>query len=420
MGQKSPAALAALCLLAVTALASSCTSPGSSRSARHQPLSGVGGTSISNAPSAIPTALSCASDASCLLIGQARSPGEANDPIAWQYFAGTWKPLNLPTGGSLANTALSQVSCVSHSACLVIGHSLVANTATYVSAFWNGTGWLVSQLPDSAGGVFGRDSLSCSAGNRCVEVGHIPVLSRAGGTTPGAETSPISSPVLSPPASPKTSQTNGYQSYAAIWQNSSWSELPTSPIPSPSTAFVAGFDQRLAGCDPTGTCVILASPSDIYATLRDSEWSPILRIEPSAGVYQSIDCPQPAFCLAVGATRSSPPRALSAAWNGSAWQTDVARDYTGSLFSRVSCAASTNCFGVLQTESANYALLRWDGNQWSTVTIPDGFHPEDISCSSPSQCISLGIDPAGRPGLQQWTGSAWTASTLPAPFHSQA
>ena len=102
---------------------------------------------------------------------------------------------------------------------------------------------------------------------------------------------------------------------------------------------------------------------------------------------------------------------------------------TASQLEAVSCASSSNCWAV-GTYAHNGAglnqALRWNGTQWSQVTVPSpgGTASGDISelfgvhCNSATDCWAVGDYESGGPELNEalhWNGRRWSVVSTPAP-----
>ncbi len=91
---------------------------------------------------------------------------------------------------------------------------------------------------------------------------------------------------------------------------------------------------------------------------------------------QSVDCPTPASCWAVGAVNGATPEVavLVEHWNGGAWAVERAPAPGESRLYAVSCSSAVNCWAVGESHVAEppYSPLaeHWNGKIWTTVAVP--------------------------------------------------
>lgn len=136
-------------------------------------------------------------------------------------------------------------------------------------------------------------------------------------------------------------------------------------------------------------------------------------------------------CAAVGGS------ALPERWDGSRWSlAPISASTSASYLDSVACPTPTSCFAVgtagsLLDESNNTLVEHWDGTGWSVVPSPTpsgtNVHAalSSISCPSPSSCTAVGSydlrslsDPnaaVGKSLIEHWNGTSWALVASPTP-----
>jgi hypothetical protein len=265
---------------------------------------------------------------------------------------------------------LNGVSCASATFCMAVGTS--AGYATTLTESWNGSVWSVVPSPNPSSGANDLASVSCLSAVDCVAVGSSSELA-------GDPNFPNQNP----------------QSLAETWNGSNWSVVSTtSPL--------------LSGDDTTFESVSCTDSSSIY-------------------------------CVAVGAIEGSgnpPPldQPLVESWDGTNWSlmSTPPPDTDNGLLTSVSCASSSSCKTVGQTEvcienyqgrggivcpSSQILVESWDGTTWSIETVPNEDGTDNlvsVSCSGSTNCVGMGSSSTGTLA-ESWDGMNWTLAYGPNP-----
>jgi len=155
----------------------------------------------------------------------------------------------------------------------------------------------------------------------------------------------------------------------------------------------------------------------------------------------SVSCPAANDCMAAGWFLGQIPGTsgfqnfpLAEHWNGSTWTvlpTPAPRHPGGGeLLSSVSCASSTSCMAVGQTQvevppgvTIQHPFAEsWNGTRWQAVPTPKMAHTgatlNGVSCTSGSDCMAVGN--VGTPQndtmftlAERWNGTTWTVVGTP-------
>jgi hypothetical protein len=185
--------------------------------------------------------------------------------------------------------------------------------------------------------------------------------------------------------------------------------------------------------------------------------APLARI--TTATFNGAACNTDRECVAVGTYEGNAcavaycPQALAAHWNGVSWvQSPLGSGVGGSAqLDSVACPSPTDCVAVGAT-SEGALVENWNGRQWKEVSNPlalgsgDGFL-QSVSCSNMSFCVAVGVgfgDPykasllrhlisakalAGArraaalsavTAIEQWNGRRWTARLIPFPHQPAA
>ncbi|HET7485864.1 MAG TPA: SMP-30/gluconolactonase/LRE family protein [Solirubrobacterales bacterium] len=125
----------------------------------------------------------------------------------------------------------------------------------------------------------------------------------------------------------------------------------------------------------------------------------------------------------------------------SKWSTQSVPSTSPSRLAGVSCASATSCIAVghrfigleeigggFEKGVNNPFAARWNGSEWSTLSVPAphaaefGYFSElkDVSCSSPNACTAVGEKyeegtEGAMPLAERWNGSEWSIQSVPNP-----
>lgn len=151
-------------------------------------------------------------------------------------------------------------------------------------------------------------------------------------------------------------------------------------------------------------------------------------------VYSSADgvaCPQPSYCVAVGAYNANDViTPLTELWDGSAWSVVPNLAPSGavsSVLNAVSCTGAADCLAVGYYTDQNamaWGLSEaWDGSTWTVVDSPRPVNGTDVvlngvSCAT-SACLAVGSYTNAQSVpvtlTESWSGSSWSIVDSPNP-----
>jgi subtilisin family serine protease len=217
------------------------------------------------------------------------------------------------------------------------------------------------------------------------------------------------------------------------WDGNSWEQIATpsaedwfyGDISCTSSTMCVGVGSRYIGGEPYST---LSMP--IAIRWDGKSWSalpePALPKDGASGELNGVSCPSAVFCMAVGTYHRNigeekAPKIqsvpFSATWDGKTWTTrpspELAKGASGFLLD-VSCLSQTTCFTGGET-SHKATVLRWDGTEWSFMSMPSEAYGiiTAISCTSTAQCVAVGLDRLAGGGLAlHWDGEKWLLSSV--------
>jgi hypothetical protein len=318
---------------------------------------------VDHLPSGVLSGVSCVAADNCVAVG---------GDILERGTAGRWslqKPI-LPAG---PYTSFTDVSCVSMSACMLVGSAarplgpqqINANTQgapTYGFAeSWNGRRWSVKWPPGAGAPGSDLEGVSCSSSTACTAVG-------------------ISGPLV------------GGVPLVVRWNGKRWAQQRTPRVP-------------VSGQNPS-------------AELR------------------AVACPTDAFCIAVGVASSGSglERRIAEAWNGRRWRSLAAPTRIHSdpvILDGVSCFSRTDCTAVgsvyrLGNGAGGAVVMHWNGSRWRVRRVPQPpstptrFNArsvlDDVSCAGPGSCTAVGQVWHGtgwHPFVERWNGRSWAIAGGP-------
>ena len=138
---------------------------------------------------------------------------------------------------------------------------------------------------------------------------------------------------------------------------------------------------------------------------------------------QSVSCPSPDACAAVGYEQDGPGGVMPVAeeWNGSAWATLTVSLPSGAMdgsLGSVSCPAATTCTATGYVYPTAPFITRWNGHVWTSQSAPSGDFPEAVSCPTAHSCTAAGYmtDVGAAPAIESWSSATgWTAQAPPVP-----
>ena len=323
------------------------------------------------------TNASCASDGSCMAVGQfydaSYAPAELNRLLALQSIGSEWVEREVPEPG-LGYPSLNDVSCTSAHACTAVGGGYAGNEEWLpIVERWNGEKWTKQEVPLAPGAVGGfLYGVSCMSATECIAVG-----------------------------TSKTSKGVWNAKYLARWKEGTWT-IMSSSIPSETT----GGALNDVSCTSSNFCTAVGWGESGILILHwnGSEWA---SQTPSASktvtVLSGVSCVSPAFCMAVSYWGPSEIEI----WNGSEWSTltpaePVQGQIHGHAWNGVSCTSKVNCvvagYGWSTVNGRALALSeRWNGSSWSEEITPRTSEISEslltgVSCLSIKTCTAVGVD----------------------------
>ncbi|MFZ0668108.1 MAG: hypothetical protein WAM97_20345 [Acidimicrobiales bacterium] len=119
------------------------------------------------------TAVSCSSAPYCVAIGSYTNSSGDTTPLAERSKGGSWKVETLPTPDGSTSMTITAVSCASASSCIAVGSNATASgTTEEVALIWDGTSWQINS-PSEPEGSSGSSltGVSCVSSSACTVVG---------------------------------------------------------------------------------------------------------------------------------------------------------------------------------------------------------------------------------------------------------
>jgi hypothetical protein len=196
-------------------------------------------------PSAAPVysgslaSVSCISVTACTVVGTTYEPEAGNFPLAERWDGTTWSfanpavsagPYGNCSGCTRANYGFAGVSCATASSCTAVG----SNANAPLAERWDGTAWTIQPTLGSSGSF---DGVSCASPVVCTAVGSTPwnrpQAEAWDGTnwtiqpTPGTSGSLDSVSCMSSMSECIAVGTSGGKALAERWGGTSWALLPT-------------------------------------------------------------------------------------------------------------------------------------------------------------------------------------------------
>jgi hypothetical protein len=422
-------------------------------------------------PNGIAAAVSCASSAACMLVGNyAKGTTDTHfiAPLAERWNGTRWAIQAIPSPAGALVSQFNAVSCVSPGACTAVGSTSAHGRTRPLAEAWNGTRWAIQAIPSPAGAIsaylFG---VSCTAPDACTAAGDSeqpggvfsPLAERWDGTNWAIQATPTPAPTglssgffaVSCTAPAACTATGGYTAsngdiltLAESWDGTAWMVQAT---PSPAGAFVA----VLVGvsCTTSGGCVAAGynegGSVSLYATLAESwngtAWT--IQAMPAfpkdtAPSLSAVSCTSPSNCVAVGSNAGhSKLLTLAESWNGTAWRVDhTPHRGTNQMLSGVSCPGAQACIAAGSGFVSGYLPLAdaWNGTAWRAQAIPApggsfGSGLRAVSCPAADACVAVGTSfveatsfsrPNRSPALAEyWNGHRWRILAAPVSGRAQ-
>lgn len=302
-------------------------------------------------------AVACPSTAQCWAVGQtASAPGgntlsEPRHPLLKHETAGHWSTVVLAQPGP--RDALEAIACPGASDCWAVGGS--ASSGHAFIEHWTGGAWQLAPSPPV------RDSqlnaIGCASPSACWATG-------------------------------------GTQTHAGVtgdllehWNGSVWAV---------ATSVAGGLSPQQFSCPVRGYCLAigLRNGAAAAAAYTGGRWTTITPPAPPAGagaVPSLFGCAGPAMCLAA----YDGSKLVTDVWNGSTWASasSAALAYPVGL----TCSGARGCWLLGMTRKYRPLALRWQGNDWVSVTVPAVRHRGYLSgLACGSGCWAVGGEGGNR------------------------
>jgi hypothetical protein len=339
--------------------------------------------------------VSCSAASSCMAVGTqvVRSGIFVTEAQRWNGKAWSVESTQNPAGAPISG--LSDVSCVSASACMAVGRYFNrSGRVVTLAERWNGRRWTILPTPNPAGAAGGiLAGVSCTSSSACMAVGN-----------------PVE---------------NSYESTGTLierWNGRRWRILPTPAVHVPGS-FLSGVS-----CTSASDCTAVGGrgpnpgpPLPLAEGWNGRRWS----IQPNpahtsrGSALSGVSCTSASTCIAVG-NKFSPPSSVTLAerWNGKRWSMQrIPNPFGGrggSQLARVACTSASNCIAVgsggqQQGTFSRTVAEHWDGKKWRVVATPIGTPPSSfngVACASAASCIATGN--SGPVNLAEgWNGERW-------------
>ena len=358
-------------------------------------------------------AVSCATERSCVAVGEQWTTPDAAQPLVEYWNGAGWK---IQTTPDVPGSFLSAVSCSAANDCVAVGrYTDSSGGLAALAEHFDGTSWRVEPTPAPAGSTAaaftgvsctrpGGDALGRRTGSTgtCVAVGgaadaggsEVMLAERRTGTTWAGQTLPA-------PDGAIASVLNAVSCLASADCTA-------------VGAFQAGSLDQFGS--PEGPCGVSCDVSEHW---NGTDWQVQVPTPPPAALSDSlasVSCSAPAACMAVGQwtpqdrAGGHPGITLAEYWNGTGWAVQDTPDPPGvggpdgsenSPFETVSCVVGAPlCTAVGNYDGNNDSFLpmaeRWSRGQWTVQAMPaplDSFYNDirGVSCPTADMCMAVGM-----------------------------
>jgi len=391
-----------------------------------------------------PVEMDCPTLFSCVVAGALQMPDGSRAAAVSVETGSTWTTTRVPLPvGSLGiaggtESELTAVSCATDATCVAIGGFGPAGSATPTQglvetgsgAIWSGSSVPLPQnaaTDASAGSTL--SAIACPGSDDCVISGWY--IGPADATFPllvtGSPGSWSDAPVALPPDAAAPTGGSG----SSTGQGAVAGKLSAVACASPSGCAAVGEYASSTSGHPANGLVLWGS---------GATWSAQSVPGPSgygAASLSQVACGPPQTCLAIGAASTSPGATnpavpLLAEGSGSSWATvstplpPATTDPTQVTFDAVACAPNSDCsvFGHVGPSApgtpTGYFTLNGSGNNL-TVDQPKSFllwpgNPwENVECPQAAMICVTGYDGPGSQSVALGWGATWTTTPVPVP-----
>ncbi len=208
---------------------------------------------------------------------------------------------------------------------------------------------------------------------------------------------------------------------------SGWTDQPI-PEPQQGSNLFGVACSKASACTAVGDSPKGPGTVPLAERWNGSSWT-IQSAPAPAGVkisqLNSVSCPSPSRCLAVGdATAGGKTVPLAELWNGASWKietTPAPAHQPVSELNGIACPSVSRCFSVGLTGNGSIRKVlaeAWNGKHWiiqQTPSAASGDGLNAVSCESGASCMAVGSGLAER-----WNGKKWTALKIARPSGSPA
>ncbi len=220
-----------------------------------------------------------------------------------------------------------------------------------------------------------------------------------------------------------TSKAGSYLQFAARWDGTGWTQLPSPSGPSTATGMTA------VSCPSDEMCMAVDAQGGML------EWDGSSWQAPSGsigGVLSAVSCASTVSCVAVGFGGLTPSLGAGV-WNGQAWTEHDPAAPPGTVqasLDGVWCISASDCIAVggyttdvHGNDTALPLAERWNGQSWSQLSVPapsvavQAINLASISCAGSGSCVAVGdmnVNTDDEGVAYAWDGTSWAAMPQPA------
>lgn len=377
------------------------------------------------------TGVSCQAASRCVAVGFWGSMFTAGGTVAELWNGTRWRLLATPDPAGAVTSSLAGISCASAAQCVAVG-AFTSDLEHPLAESWNGHRWTILAPADWTGGL---TAVSCPAISRCMAVGQ-PANVAADATLAqewdgtswrllttaddgftildGVSCTSATACIAAGEAFP-AGVGNGDVPLAEQWDGASWRLLKTV---APGADVIGNNALDSVSCPRPARCMAVgtaASAGSLAEEWDGTRWS-VHRTNHTDALL-NISCTRISRCLAAGAfiNRADELAVLAETWNGRRWHL-VHSPGLGEL-TALSCLSARHCVAVGSTPDRVTPLaLAWNGRTWHvmpTASLPLG-QLRSVSCTSPSFCIATGF----AAQVARWDGHSWQPAAFTVPAHS--
>jgi hypothetical protein len=352
---------------------------------------------------------SCAAH-SCIVVGEQDINEHVARPFAERWAGGVWKqePIPQPSRTTMRASALNAVSCWSARGCVAVGYFFPSCCQSKAFAEeWTGSSWKLQRYigPHVSPG-YQLNGVFCPSARDCIAVGDGSNDNGSGNTVGLVEQWYRGRWIRDPSPNPKTTPGSGQEV---------------------NLTAVSCADQ--SDCVAIGSYSNGLRSRPLAESYENGTWSIRSPKAPKGFSYElaSISCPTSTLCVAVGlSTLASAPglpvkkrQPLAELWDGHTWRAQRLPNPAGSLdvLDSVSCPSPKSCTALGQSTGSSSAPFaeHWNGRTWrrqEIAILPQITDPGfiGISCTTSRTCTAVGAQEPG-PFVAQSVSNHWTIRT---------